>query len=392
MLESIDFEGLESNIWKLYLFKILYGFFLSVPIIVLFWQNNGLSMFEVMLLQSLFGFTVITLEVPSGYFADNFGRRKTLILASIFSTVGIAAYSLGNSFPDFIVGETLWAFGVSLISGANSAIFYDTLVELDKEEKYKELWGKAGSYYMFSGALAAAIGGLIAGYQLRWALFAQIPVFALMIPLAYSLKEPKHHREVSEKEAKKMQTVVKEVLQRPELRNLIFYGALIYAALQTAFMFYQPYFKLTGLEIAKFGFAFAGFNIVSALGSKYAHQIEDKIGRKYSLFMLAVLVASSLFLMSQVVLIISIVFIGLQQFARGFSKPVISDYINKIIDSENRSTILSTHSLIGKLFMSISTPIFGYIADIFTIPQALLILGITLTAVSATLLVMIEKD
>jgi MFS family permease len=392
MLESKSLQGLKANIWKIYIFRMLYGFFLSVPIIVVFWQNNGLSMFEVMLLQSLFGFTVILLEVPSGFLADRYGRRRTLIMASIFSTLGIAAYSLGDGFVDFIVGETLWAFGVSLISGANSAIFYDTLVELDKEDKYKEFWGKAGSYYMFSAAVAAAIGGIIAGYQLRWALYAQVPVFALMIPLAYSLKEPKHHEQLSVEEAKSMKAVIKDVLGSPKLRNLIFYGALIYAALQTIFMLYQPYFKLTGLKVAMFGFAFAGFNIVSAIGSKYAHQIEEKIGKKYSLIMLAVLVGSSLIIMSQITVIIGIAFVALQQFARGVSKPVISDYINKIVSSENRSTILSTYSLFGKLFMSLSTPVFGYIADIYSLTQAIFILGLTLLVSACFLLMLLSKE
>ncbi|MFB6114903.1 MAG: MFS transporter, partial [Candidatus Nanohalobium sp.] len=263
---------------------------------------------------------------------------------------------------------------------------------LGEENRYKELWGKASSYYMFSSAVAAVVGGLIAGYQLRWALYAQVPVFALMIPLAYSLKEPDHHREVTEKEEKTMQAVVKDVLKRPKLRNLIFYGAVIYAALQTAFMFYQPYFKLTGLKVAMFGFAFAGFNVVSALSSRYAHDIEERIGKKYSLILLAVFVASGVFLMSSFILKIGLVFIGLQQFARGFSKPVISDYINKIIDSENRSTILSTHSLIGKLFMSLSTPVFGYISDIFTLPQALTALAVTTALVCASLLAVLSLE
>lgn len=392
MLGNLKLKGLEANIWKIYAFKIIYGFFLSVPIIVLFWKNNGLSMFEVMLLQSLFGFTVILLEVPSGYFADKYGRRNTLILAGIFSTLGIGAYSLGYNFPQFVIGETLWAFGVSLISGANSAIFYDTLVELDREESYKELWGKASSYYMLSSAVAAVVGGLIAGYQLRWALYAQVPIFALMIPIAYSMKEPEHHKEVKGEEEKTMRKVVEEVLRRPKLRNLVFYGAVIYAALQTVFMFYQPYFKLTGLDVALFGFAFAGFNIVSALGSRYADGLEKKLGMKNSLVLLMVLVASSIFLMSQIVFIFSLLFILLHQFARGFSKPIISDYINKIIDSENRSTILSTYSLIGKLFMSLSTPVFGYIADLYTIPQALLALAAMTTAVCTALLIVLTVE
>lgn len=392
MLDGFSLHGLESNIWKIYLFKMLYGFFLSIPIIVLFWQQNGLSMFQVMVLQGLFAVAVILLEVPSGYFADRYGRKVSLTLASVFATIGITAYSLGHGFIDFLIGETLWAVGVSLVSGADSAMFYDTLVEIGDEQKYKEMWGKASSYYMISAGVAAILGGLIADYNLRWALFAQIPIFASMIPLAYSLKEPEHHKEVSEEESKTMKTVVTEVFQRKRLRNLVLYGAFIYAALQTAFWFYQPYFKLSGLDVAAFGFIFAGFNVVSALSSKYAHSIEDRLGKKISLVLLMVLVVASLSLMSSFVFILSFGFIALQQFVRGFSKPVISDYINKIVESSNRSTILSTHSLLGRVFMSVSMPVFGFLSDLYSITQALSLLAVTVFAVGSVFLLLLHTE
>lgn len=392
MLEDVELDGLKSNIWKLYFFKILYGFFLSIPIIVLFWQENGLSMFEVMVLQGLFAVAVIILEVPSGYFADQYGRRKTLMMASVFATLGITAYSLGHGFIEFLLGEILWAVGVSLVSGADSAMFYDTLIELGQESKYKEKWGKASSYYMFSAAIAAITGGLIADFNLRWALYAQIPFFAAMVPIAYSLKEPDHHRDVSGKERKTMKAVVNEVFERPKLRNLIIYGAFVYAALQTAFWFYQPYFKLSGLDVAVFGLVFAGFNVVSAFASKYAHSIEERLGKELSLVLLTVLVVTSLALMSSFVVTFSFVFIFLQQFARGFSKPVISDYVNKIVDSENRSTILSTHSLLGRVFMAFSMPLFGLMADFYTVPQTLAVLGLTVFVAGTVLIGLLYSE
>ena len=47
-------EKLSANIWKLYLIKGLRSFMLAIPIIVLFFQENGLSMQQVFLLQALF--------------------------------------------------------------------------------------------------------------------------------------------------------------------------------------------------------------------------------------------------------------------------------------------------------------------------------------------------
>lgn len=391
MLEDTEWRGLEANIWKLYLFKMLYGFFISIPIIVLFWKKNGLSMFEVMLLQGLFAVSVIILEVPSGYFADRYGRKKTLIYAAVFATVGITAYSLGQGFYEFLLGELLWAVGVSLVSGADSAMFYDTLVELGRKGEYKELWGKASSYYMLSAAGAAILGGLVAESSLRLTLFLQVPFFAAMIPLAWSMKEPEHHRDVSEEE-KELKEVILSIFNRPKLRNLILYGAVLYAGLQTAFWFYQPYFKLTGLEIAAFGFAYAGFNVVSAASSKYAHSIEDILGETYSLIGLMVLLVVSLFLMSRFVFILSFTFIFLQQIARGFSKPVISDYINRIVSSDNRSTILSTRSLIGRMIMAVSMPLFGYLSDLYTVTAALLLLAMTVLAAGTAVLTLLWME
>ncbi|PIS13588.1 MAG: hypothetical protein COT67_00965 [Candidatus Tagabacteria bacterium CG09_land_8_20_14_0_10_41_14] len=52
---------LRSNIWKFYLHEIFAGMFFSIPVIVLFWQNNGLSLTQVMILQSIFAVTVVVL-------------------------------------------------------------------------------------------------------------------------------------------------------------------------------------------------------------------------------------------------------------------------------------------------------------------------------------------
>jgi hypothetical protein len=56
---------IKNNIWKLYLYKILSGMLFSVPIMVLFWQQNGLSLTDIMILQSIFAIFVVILEIPT---------------------------------------------------------------------------------------------------------------------------------------------------------------------------------------------------------------------------------------------------------------------------------------------------------------------------------------
>ena len=67
--------NVHSNIWKLYVIKGLKWFMIVMPIVVLFFQENGLNLKEVMILQGIYSFMVAAMEIPSGYLADVFGRK-----------------------------------------------------------------------------------------------------------------------------------------------------------------------------------------------------------------------------------------------------------------------------------------------------------------------------
>jgi MFS family permease len=70
----------KLNIKKYYRFEISSMVLFATPIIVLFWQDNGLSMAQIMILQSIYSILVVVLEIPTGYIADIYGRKKSLII------------------------------------------------------------------------------------------------------------------------------------------------------------------------------------------------------------------------------------------------------------------------------------------------------------------------
>ena len=155
---------------------------------------------------------------------------------------------------------------------------------------------------------------------------------------------------------------------------------------------YQPYFKIIWLDIVYFGFVFASFQIVAAFSSKYSHKIEEKLGEKYSLSMLIILVSISYFLMSNFIYLFSFSFCFIQQFIRWFKSTIITDYINKLTTSNMRATILSLESFISRLFYALIIPIIGYIADIYTLVQALSVLWITTLISWIIILFFLKKD
>ncbi len=336
-----------------------------------------------MLLQSGFAFSVVILEIPTGYFADWYGRKKALVIASLFMLAGIIMYSTGNSFSDFLLAEIFFAFYISLMSGTISAFLFDTLQNLGREKEYQKIWGKALSYSMISVAISAIIGGFIARMGLRYTVIASIPFFTLMIPVAISMVEPKRKKLIiKDNYLKKLLEVIKEYTLKnsdksKKLKWIIIYSAIIYAFNQSVLWLYQPYFEFTGVNVVYFGVVFTSFQIVTAITSKYAHKLEKYLGEKYSFTMLIFLVAVSFLLMSNFIFLFSFSFCFIQQFVRGFKNVIVSDYINKLVSSDVRATVLSVESFFGKLLYAIVVPVVGWVADVYSLVQALSIIGIT---------------
>jgi MFS family permease len=386
-------KKIERNIWIVYIQSIItqLGFFL--PIIVLFWQENGLDFTQIMLLQSLYSIAVVFLEVPTGYFADLFSRKRALTLASIFLASGMLIYSLGHNFFMFLLAEIVWAIGVALMSGCDSALVYDTLLALGRKTEYKKIMGKALFYGFLSIAAGSILGGIIGRYDYRWTFYAFIPFLLLLFPLSLAIHEPERKKFIHEKgHFKQMLKIARSVFSENEkLRWLVIYSAIILGFNQASLWFYQPYMQLGGVDIIYFGAIFASFQIVAAISSKYANDIEQKLGQKYSIMLLAVLLVGSFFLMSSFVFLFSFSFVFLQQFVRGFGKVVISDYVNQETKSDVRATVLSVNNLGARIVYATIIPFLGWTADKYSILEALMIAGI-LAAVFGLLILFILKE
>ena len=141
---------LRHNILKMYLLKAVLWFMVAMPIIVLFFQEHGLTLTEVMILQSVYSFSVALFEIPSGYIADIFGRKRTIVLSTIFTFIGFLVFSFYGGFYAFAIAQVLVGIGGSLMSGSDSAIIYDTLLETNSKTTYTKIEGRSYAIGNFS--------------------------------------------------------------------------------------------------------------------------------------------------------------------------------------------------------------------------------------------------
>ncbi|HLD05152.1 MAG TPA: MFS transporter [Candidatus Nanoarchaeia archaeon] len=369
-------DPILSNIWKLYILKSFRWFMLWAPIIVLFYQENGLSMRDIFLLQAIFSIILLVFDVPTGFLADRFGRKPIILLACIMGLFGFITYSFSYNFLGFLMAEVLLGISSSLISGADSALIYDSLVQAGKEKQYKKYEGRLSGLGYFSEAMASVIGGGVALISLRWTIYSQVGLELLTIPLALSLIEPKRHSFRRVKAVKFAIKTVKYALhEHIEIKWLILYSAIIYAATLITIWFVQPYLKMVGIPLFWFGIIWAIMKVSMAACSWWAHRLETYLGRRASLISLLIGTVAGCVLAAVFQSVWGIVFLLLFYSVRGFSEPVFKDYINRLVSSDRRATVLSTRTMVSRLLYVALGPFLGWIMDVYSLRLAFFVSG-----------------
>ncbi len=367
-----------SNIWKLYVIKGLKWFMVAMPIVVLFFQENGLSLQQVMILQGIYSFMVAAMEIPSGYLADVFGRKHTMILGTIFCFLGFLVISLSFNFWYFFIGEIILGIGSSFISGADSALMYDSLAESKKEEEYTKVEGVAYGIGNFSEAIAGICGGLLAEISLRLPWHVQVVVAAFIIPFTFMLVEPKVHKENRlPKKFKAIWQVVKfSLVENKVLKWLIILSSAVGFATLLLAWFAQPYFKSINMPLKYFGFAWAFLNLITGFSSINAYRLQKFFSKNSFLILISLGISIPIFLLSKSTAIMGLVMIGIVYLFRGFATPIMRTYINDITPSNMRATVLSIRSFCIRATFAVIAPLMGWIADVYTLSQSFLLLSI----------------
>ena len=370
-------QKLHSNIWKLFSIKALRWFLVAMPIIVLFFQENGLSLFEIMILQSTYSLVVALLEIPSGFFADVLGRKKSLIIGGILSFIGFTIISFSFDFWQFFVAQILLGIGQSFVSGSDSALLYDSLSVLNKTKEYDKVEGKSYGIGNFSEAVAGITGGLLAGLSLRYPWYAQMTVAFFVIPLAYSLVEPQIEKKKIEKNLKSILNIVKySIIENKVIKGLILTSTFIGIATLSAAWFAQPYFSQINLPIKWFGIVWALLNLSAGFSSFNSYKLSKFIDNKKRLYVLSVLIGISFVSMTFLGNYFGLIFLFLIFVMRGFTTPVLYNLINSRTNFEIRATVLSIRSFCIRIGFAIVGPIIGWISDTGSLNTGLIIIGI----------------
>ncbi|OUO49224.1 MFS transporter [Parabacteroides sp. An277] len=363
---------MNRNIIALYLVKLSKWFSLVMPIIVLFYEEHGLGLHDVFVLKSVYSVAAVALEIPSGYLADVWGRKRCLLLGCLLFFGGYACYSFTSTFAAFLCAELLLGMGQTLVNGADSALLYDTLLRHKREGEYFRYEGRMTMVGNFAEATAGILGGLLAVCSLRYPFYAQACVAFMGIPAALSLQEFTRVGQV-QNPWKEMARIIRYslVTDRALCSNILYSGAIGAATLTMAW-FVQPFLMHINTPTKWFGIIWTVLNLtvgVAALGS-------DRIQRKWGMArmngFILVMVAGGYVALAFQLTWAGLGVLFLFYIVRGLATPVLKGYINQLTFSEMRATVLSIRNFVIRLMFAGVAPFVGWLNDTYSLRAALL--------------------
>jgi hypothetical protein len=134
---------------------------------------------------------LMALEIPTGWFADRFGNRRSLILGSLVQVAGMICCWLADGIPGLFLACALVALGDALRSGADQALLYRSCVALGREGAFQTIEARSRAVQVIALAGLILSGGAIVttwGFAAGWA--AETLLCTIGGVIAYTMAEP----------------------------------------------------------------------------------------------------------------------------------------------------------------------------------------------------------
>ncbi len=350
----------------------------------LFLKSHGLNYLQINLVNFVFMLCVTLLELPTGIFADLFGRRYSLLWGCLLFVPSNLIYYFSKSFGGFICAEICGALAVTFMSGALDAWLKDSLDYHGFQGNLAEVFSKSeivrnamiiggsltGSYIaQFNLAipwLLAACGALLSALYLRF--FFQEQYFCRKnLTWATGWQKIKSH--------------LKESLSVPLGNKLIIllisvdFGLIL--AYQAPNMFWTIVLEKYLHNTFTIGKVWAFIPVVCLIGAYCGGKLSNIFSSKKIIGLNILVIGLCLLIASRAGSVYMVViFFAAHECGRGMMGPVRRAYINKHLPAKERATILSFDSMISHLGAALGLLISGLIAKSYSIESAWLVSSI----------------
>jgi MFS family permease len=349
----------------------------------LFLLDAGLSNAQAFAANAFFTAGLVLFEVPTGVIADIRGRRFSYLLGTLTLAISTVLYLLmwriSAPFWAWAAASALLGLGFTFFSGAVPAWLVDALKSSGFTGQLDSVFAKGKIVEGFAMLTGSVAGGYVAQatnlgipYVLRAVVLALTFVLAFIVMRDVGFT-PKRTNNPFREARNVLSGAVTYGLRNPPVRWVMLASVFTDGVSIYAFYASQPYllqlygdpkaYGVAGLAAAIIGGAQIG-------GGFLVPHLARGFRRRTSVLLTAVVLSTVTLAMIGFMprLWIAMVLLVLWGLVFATVMPVRQAYVNGLIPSEHRATVLSIDSLMGSSGGVVAQPILGRVADVWGYP------------------------
>lgn len=345
----------------------------------LFLLDAGLSNAEAFAANAFFTLGMVLFEIPTGVVADTKGRRDSYLLGALTLLITTLAYmylwQVQGPFWMWAVVSAFLGLGFTFFSGATEAWLVDALSYTKFSGNLEKVFAKGQAVFGGAMLVGSVSGGVIAQatdlsvpYILR-----AILLVATFLMAYWAMKDLGFKPEKNKKLGYQIKKLIRDSVDNGLRKRAVRWPML--AAPFTAgvgiYVFYamQPYLLELYGDSEAYGVAGLAAAIVASaqiVGGLLVSKLITRFQRRSN-----ILIGSLIFSTITVVLLglinnfyVALALLVVWALMFSFTMPVRQAYLNGLISSKHRATVLSFDSLMGNSGGIVTQPVLGRVADV----------------------------
>lgn len=364
----------RRNVRLFMAFRILFNIRFYYPVFMVMFLKYGITLEQFGLLNAVWAVVIVLLEVPSGALADILGRKALLVAAAIMMTVEmllLAVVPIGSSwvFPALLLNRILSGAAEAFASGADEALAFDSLKAVGKDgdwprvlERLMQVGGLATIVAMVTGSLVYS-PDLIqaasdwAGYNTLITLddTFRLPVWLTFFSGCGAILVTLSMRELPREESLKHVTLLDPFRQTFQTGRWILMNPMVLIVIAAGVLFDQPIRQLLvvssqlyariDIPVLYFGVISAGTAVIGLLAASPMRRLATSQSPKANFRLIFTTVIIGLFGTALLIPWWGVGFFMLLSLSMRLLMFLQSHYLNQLVDSKHRATVLSFRGL-----------------------------------------------
>ena len=355
----------KKQLRKLYAFNALGNLSIAGAAWVLLLVSQGYSLFEVGIAETVFHLVSITAEIPSGVFADVFGRKKSLALSCVCVVISALTRAYWDSFAGVLVSIAFSALSYNFFTGSDNALAYDSLLEENAKDRYDGYISTQTVIYRVANGIATLAAGIAVMIGNTAAQLISVGIASVQFILVMTIKENKvivNRQEISVRR-RIHESVTESMLflkGNSKVARLIFRNCLVGAIDILLLFFLQARLPMAGVSDIVLGPLLFIMSMGGVIGAWASSKVKEWQFRK--LFIVCLILVSSGFLAAFTKIPVVMTLGGfLAAFADDMIQIRADVELNNMIPSAQRATLISVNSFCFSMVMIVLSPLAGIV-------------------------------